>query len=130
MIPAAMPAPTQHPMHLASAGFGVARVAAAIPAAATMAVMVLGMAFSTLQGSPHPYDHTNNALNVKPVPRLPRLGSERVALCFAQHKLCFAQHNECRPRASGDPSSRGYGLGPDGSPLARGRQPRVGESCG
>src|SRR5262245_19737629 len=123
MIPAAMPAPTQHPMHLASAGFGVARVAAAIPAAATMAVMVLGMAFSTLQGSAHPYDHTDNALNVKPVPRLPRLGSERVA-------LCFAQHNECRPRASGDPYSRGYGLGPDGSPLARGRQPRVGESCG
>src|SRR5262245_34813180 len=68
MTAAAMPAPTQHPMHLASAGFGGARVAAAIPAAATMAVMVLGMAFSMMQRSPHPYDHTNNALSVKPVP--------------------------------------------------------------
>src|SRR5262245_46608565 len=118
MIPAAMPAPTQHPMHLASAGFGVARVAAAIPAAATMAVMVLGIAFSTLQGSPHPYDHTNNALNVKPVPRLPRRWAERVAL-----SLCFAQRDECRPRASGDPYSRGYGLGTMG-PRLRGDNSR------
>src|SRR5215475_14061696 len=112
MIPAAMPAPTQHPMHLASAGFGVARVAAAIPAAATMAVMVLGMAFSTLQGSPHPYDRTDNALNVKPVPQLPRLGSERVALDWrdttgvipARVRGEAVQFKDCRPRASGDPS--------------------------
>jgi hypothetical protein len=40
-------------MHLASAGFGIARVAAAIPAAATMAVMVLGMASSTMQVLAH-----------------------------------------------------------------------------
>src|SRR6266446_9313125 len=44
-----MPAPIQQPKHLASAGLGVARAAAAILAVATMAVIVLLIAsFQTL----------------------------------------------------------------------------------
>src|SRR3954451_4212387 len=47
MTAAAIPAPTQQPMHLASAGFGVAMTAAARLAAATMAVVVFCMTWSS-----------------------------------------------------------------------------------
>src|SRR5689334_13510255 len=43
-----MPAPTQQPIHLASAGFGAAMPAAAILAVATRAVIVLRMTSSKI----------------------------------------------------------------------------------
>src|SRR5712672_2715425 len=48
MTAAAMPAPIQQPRHLASAGFGAARPAAATLAVATRAVIVLRMTSSKM----------------------------------------------------------------------------------
>src|SRR5262245_45052039 len=78
MIPAAIPAPTQQPMHLASADLGVAITAVAILATAITAVIVLRMGISSmvgLAGCHSAHEGNLNATCEQPRPIVPSVGT-------------------------------------------------------